>query len=53
MEPIVFYLAFVALALVILALAMVFSPSAKRRCPNCERDVAIAARACRCGYAFS
>jgi hypothetical protein len=53
MDPIVFYLAFVTLALVILGVAMLFSPSAKRRCPNCERDVAIAARACRCGYAFS
>jgi hypothetical protein len=53
MDPVVFYLVVVTLALVILAVAMLVSPSAKRRCPNCERDVAISARACRCGYAFS
>ena len=53
MDPIVLYAAFIVIALMILAVAMLFSPSAKRRCPSCERDVAIAARACRCGYAFS
>ena len=53
MDPIVLYAAFIVIALMILAVAMLFSPSAKRRCPSCDRDVAIAARACRCGYAFS
>jgi hypothetical protein len=53
MEPTVLYLGLVVMALVILAVAMLLSPSAKRRCPNCDRHVAIAARACRCGYAIS
>ena len=53
MDPTVLYAGLVVIALVILAVAMLLSPSAKRRCPNCERHVAIAARACRCGYAFS
>ena len=53
MDPTAFYAALVIVALVILAVAMLLSPSAKRRCPSCERDVALGARACRCGYAFS
>ena len=53
MDPILLYAALVIIALVILAVAMLLSPSAKRRCPNCERDVALGARSCRCGYAFS
>ena len=53
MDPIVLYAGFVVIALLILAVAMLFSPSAKRGCPNCDRDVAVGARACRCGYAFS
>jgi len=43
----------VVTALAILAVAMLLSPSAKRRCPSCERNVAISARSCRCGFAFS
>jgi len=53
MDPTLFYAAFVLLALVILLVAMGFSPAPKRPCPSCERDVALGARACRCGYAFS
>ena len=53
MEPTAFYAVLVVIALAILAVAMLLTPSAKRRCPNCERHVAISARACRCGYAFS
>ena len=53
MDPTLFYAALVVIALAILGVAMLLSPSAKRPCPNCERHVAIAARACRCGYAFS
>lgn len=53
MDPIVLYAGVVAAALLILAVAMAFSPTPKRRCPSCERPVAIAARACRCGYAFA
>ena len=53
MDPTTFYAALVVTALVILAVAMLLSPSAKRRCPSCERDVALGARSCRCGYAFS
>ena len=52
-DPIVLYAGFVVIALLILAAAMLLSPSAKRGCPNCERDVALGARTCRCGYAFS
>jgi len=53
MDPTLFYAAFVLLALAILLVAMLCSPGATRPCPNCERDVALGARACRCGYAFS
>jgi len=53
MDPTVFYAALVVTALVILAVAMLLSPGAKRRCPSCERDVTLGARSCRCGYAFS
>jgi hypothetical protein len=53
MDPIVIYAGFVVIALLVLALAMLLSPSPKRSCPNCERDVALGARACRCGYAFA
>jgi hypothetical protein len=52
-DPIVIYAGFVVIALLVLALAMLLSPPAKRRCPNCEREVALGARACRCGYAFA
>lgn len=53
MDPTTFYAALVVTALVILAVAMLLSPSAKRRCPSCARDVTLGARTCRCGYAFS
>jgi hypothetical protein len=53
MDPLVFYAGFVVIALAILALAMAFSPTARRRCPSCEEFVSITARACRCGYGFS
>ena len=53
MDPIVLYAGFVVIALLIIAVAVLCSPSAKRGCPNCEREVALGARACRCGYAFS
>jgi hypothetical protein len=53
MDPTALYLALVVGALVILAVAMLLAPSAKRRCPCCERDVKLGARSCRCGYAFS
>jgi hypothetical protein len=52
-DPIVIYAGFVVIALLVLAVAMLLSPPAKRRCPNCEREVALGARACRCGYAFA
>jgi hypothetical protein len=53
MDPIVIYAGFVVVALAVLALAVLLSPSDTRRCPSCERDVALGARACRCGYAFT
>jgi hypothetical protein len=53
MDPTVIYAGFVAIALLVLAVAVLLSPSAKRRCPNCGRDVTLGARSCRCGYAFA
>jgi hypothetical protein len=53
MDPILIYAGFVAVALLVLAVAMLVAPPAKRACPNCERQVALGARTCRCGYAFA
>jgi hypothetical protein len=51
MDPIVLYAGFVALALLVLAIATLLSPAAKRDCPNCAGPLALTARACRrCGY---
>ena len=53
MDPIVLYAGFVALALLVLAIATLLSPAAKRACPNCTGPLALTARACRrCGYAL-
>jgi predicted amidophosphoribosyltransferase len=53
MDPIVLYVGFVVLALLVLAIATLLSPAAKRDCPNCAGPLALTARACRrCGYAL-
>jgi predicted amidophosphoribosyltransferase len=54
MDPFAIYAGLVVLGLVIFAVAALLSPSAKRRCPGCDKDLATTARLCRrCGYAFT
>jgi hypothetical protein len=53
MNPLVIYLALVAIAVIVSLTAMAMARPMARACPSCDSDVRLDARACAaCGYAF-
>ena len=53
MNPLVLYLALVAIAVLIAVIGMLVSRPPTRNCPSCDEDIRISARSCRhCGYAM-
>jgi predicted amidophosphoribosyltransferase len=54
MNPLVLYMIFVGVAVVVALSAMVMARPMVRCCPGCDGDVRLDASACRaCGYRFA